>query len=259
MGQASRYTSSGLTRGVAVVTGASRGLGRAIALRLAQDGYRIAVLFERSIEQAEQVAREIRATGPEAMTIAVDVSNSKAVDEAVHKIMDQWNRIDILVCNAGIFSRSSIVDTSDEEFRRTFDVNVMGVFNFFRAVLPIMMSQRSGRVIAISSHNAKRGTGASSKATYAATKNAVESYTKGAAVEAAPYGVTVNCVSPGWIETGPPPAERSELQKKLLEGIPLGRPGEPREVAAAVAFLASEDAGYITGEILDINGGTWMD
>lgn len=248
-----------MSRRVAVVTGASRGLGRAIALRLAEDGYDIAVVFERSTEKAEQVAAEVRATRREVITIPADVSDGTAVAKAVARVIDQWNRIDVLVCNAGIFSRSLIPDTSDEEFRRTFDVNVMGVFNFLRAVLPIMMAQRSGRVITISSHNAKRGTGPSSKATYAATKNAVESYTKGAAIEAAPYGITVNCVSPGWIEMEPPPAERTEAQKRLLASIPLGRPGRPREVAAAVAFLASEDAGYITGEILDVNGGTWMD
>lgn len=260
MGRPSRYTrASNLSARVAVITGASRGLGRSIALRLGSTGYNIAALYRSNSDLAEQVVQQIRSMGSDALSIGLDVSDSLAVGGAIDQIVERWQRIDVLVCNAGIFSRSTIVDTTDAEFTRTFAVNVAGVFNCIRAVLPVMMRLRSGRIITISSHNAKRGTGPSSKATYAATKNAVESYTKGAAVEGAPYGITVNCVSPGWIEVGPPPAERTDLQRKLLESIPLGRPGLPDEVAAAVAFLVSDEAAYITGETLDVNGGTWMD
>jgi 3-oxoacyl-[acyl-carrier protein] reductase len=191
--------------------------------------------------------------------IQADVADSTAVESALSRIVEQWETLDVLICNAAIFSRSEIVETSDQEFDRTFAVNVKGVFNCMKFALPIMCRQRSGRVITISSHNAKRGTGQSSKATYAATKSAVESYTRGAAIEAAPFGVTVNCVSPGWIPKDPLPPEPTDFQLKLLEGIPLGRPGRAAEIAAAVSFLASEGAGYITGETLDVNGGTWMD
>jgi 3-oxoacyl-[acyl-carrier protein] reductase len=244
---------------VALVTGASRGLGRAIALRLAEDGCDVAITYESSNDLARGVAAEIEAKRRKALVYQLDVANATAVARVVDDLVGQWHRIDVLVCNAGIFSRSLIHETSDEEFARTFAVNVAGVFYMLRSVLPVMMAQNGGRIISISSHNAKRGTGASSKATYAATKNAVESYTKGAAVEAAPYNITVNAVSPGWIEKETPQGERSELHRQLLAAIPLHRPGSPDEIAAAVSYLASDLAGYITGEILDVNGGTWMD
>jgi len=242
----------------ALVTGGSRGLGRAIALRLATEGFDVAVV-DLEAEAAEQTAVEIRSAGRRCIAFKADVADPEAASSVVDQVVAQWGRIDVLVCNAGIFARSIIIETSDEEFRRTFDVNVGGVFYYLRATLPVMMRQGRGRIVTIASHNYKRGTGASSRATYAATKAAVVSYTKGAAVEAAPYGITVNSVSPGWIETGPPPVERSDLQKQLLAAIPLGRPGKPHEIAAAVAYLVSDDAAYITGEILDVNGGTWMD
>ena len=193
------------------------------------------------------------------IAIEADAADSASVATAIDSVMEAWGRIDVLVCNAGVFSRSTIVDTSDDEFDMTFAVNVKGVFNFIRAALPIMIGQGSGRIVTISSHNAKRGTGMSSKATYAASKSAVESYTRGAAVEAAPFNITVNCVSPGWIPKDEVPLEPTAFQLRLLESIPLRRPGRAMEVAAAVAFLASEDAAYVTGETLDVNGGTWMD
>lgn len=244
---------------VALITGASRGLGRAIALRLAQDGCDVAITYETSEELALATATDINAMGRKSRIYQLDVAEPAEVKRVVDDLVAAWQRIDVLVCNAGIFSRSLIHETSDEEFARTFAVNVGGVFFMMRSVLPIMMAQRSGRIISISSHNAKRGTGASSRATYAATKNAVESYTKGAAVEMAPYDVTVNAVSPGWIEKEPHLGERTDLHKQLLAAIPLHRPGTPDEIAAAVSYLASDLAGYITGEILDVNGGTWMD
>jgi 3-oxoacyl-[acyl-carrier protein] reductase len=244
---------------VALVTGASRGLGRAIALRLADDGCDVAITYETSKELAGATAANIAEKGRQARIYKLDVADPAAVKRVVDDLVAEWHRIDVLVCNAGIFSRSLIHQTSDEEFARTFAVNVGGVFYMMRSVIPVMMAQRSGRIISLSSHNAKRGTGASSKATYAATKNAVESYTKGAAVELAPYNVTVNAVSPGWIEKEPHQGERSELHKQLLAAIPLHRPGSPDEIAAAVSYLASDLAGYVTGETLDVNGGTWMD
>ena len=244
---------------VAAVTGASGGLGKAISLRLAREGCHLAALYHQNDASATSVVNEITSAGGHAVAVQANVADPEAVEAAIHGVMEKWHRIDVLVCNAGVFSRSTIVETSDDEFDRTFAINVKGVFNCIRAALPIMINQQSGRVITISSHNAKRGTGMSSKATYAATKSAVESYTRGAAVEMAPHGITVNCVSPGWIPKEPLPPEPTEFQRAVLEGIPLGRPGLDTEVAAAVAFLSSEEAGYITGETLDVNGGTWMD
>lgn len=250
---------SEMTRRVALVTGASRGIGRAIAVRLARDGADVACVYLREAAQAQEVRQEIEGLGRQALLIQADLADLGAGKAVVDQVVAAWGRLDILVNNAAVFSRSKVADTPDEEFLSTFAVNVGGVFSFMRAALPVMYAQRSGRIINLSSHNAKRGTGGSSKATYAATKSAVDSYTKGTAVEAAPYNVTVNSIAPGWIEKGEPPAERNEFQKGLLAGIPLGRPGRPEEVAAAVAFLASEEAGYVTGEIFDINGGSWMD
>jgi NAD(P)-dependent dehydrogenase (short-subunit alcohol dehydrogenase family) len=217
------------------------------------------VHFCTNAESADRVAQEVTRCGGRALTLQADISSSREVARAIGVVIAEWGRLDILVCNAGVLSRSFITETTDEEFDRTFAVNVKGTFNCIRAVLPIMAEQGTGRIITISSHNAKRGTGPSSKATYAATKNAVESYTRGAAVEAAPFNVTVNCVSPGWIPPGELPRPLSDLHETLLAGIPLGRPGLASEVAAAVGFLASDEAAYITGETLDLNGGTWMD
>lgn len=243
----------------ALVTGGSRGLGRAIALRLARDGSNVAVLYRHETERATEVVAEISDLGRQGLPLQADVADRAAVEAAVRRVVDEWGRLDILVCNAAIFSRSLIVDTPDEEFEQTFAINVRGVFNCMRAALPIMMEQRSGRIINISSHISKLGSGLSSRATYAATKAAVDAYTKGAAREAAPYNITVNSVAPGWIEKRPTPTERSDAEKALLAGIPLARPARPDEVASAVAYLASDDAGYITGEILDVNGGSLMD
>lgn len=244
---------------VALVTGGSRGIGRAIALRLARDGVDVAVTYVAQDAEAQAVAEEIKRLGRRSSAIALDVSDAAAVNRAVRGIAESWSGLHILVNNAGIFSRSMLVDTSDEEFARTFAVNVGGVFNCMRAVLPIFLAQRYGRIVNISSHLAKRGAGANTKATYAASKAAVDGYTKGVALEVSPFGITVNSVAPGWIEKTEPPAERSAAQMKMLEGVPVGRPGRPEEIAAAVAYLVSDDAAYVTGEVLDVNGGSWMD
>lgn len=248
-----------LAQRAALVTGATRGIGRAIAIRLARDGADVAFTYIDRDAEATAVVKEIEELERRALRFRLDVADANAVNAAVAEILRAWGRLDVLVCNAGILSRSLLIDTSDEEFTRTFDVNVRGVFNCMRAVLPHMTAQRRGRIVNVSSQLAKRGGGAVSKATYAATKAAVDAYTKGVAIEASPFGVTVNSVAPGWIEKTEPPAERPEHQKKMLEGIPAGRPGRPDEIAAAVSFLASDDAAYITGEVLDVNGGSWMD
>lgn len=242
------------------MTGASGSLGRAISLRLAEAGCDVAALYHRNAESADEVVREIGAvTRANGIAVQVDATDTASVANAIDTVKTAWGRIDVLVCSAGIFSRETIIDTSDDEFALVFAVNVKGVFNFIRATLPVMMAQRGGRIVTISSHNAKMGTGLKSKATYAATKSAVESYTRGAAVEAAPFNINVNCVSPGWIPKTAPPSEPTALQRRVLEDIPLNRTGRAAEVAAAVAFLASDNASYITGETLDVNGGTWMD
>ena len=244
---------------VALVTGGSRGIGRAIAVRLARDGARVAFAFVERAQESQAVARSIEELGRDAMPLRLDVSDPVAVNEAIERIVAAWGRIDVLVNNAGVFSRSTILETSDEEFTRTFDVNVRGTFNCIRAVLPVMIRQRYGRIVNISSHLAKRGAGARTKATYAATKAAVDAYTKGIALEAGPHSITVNSVAPGWVEKEPVTGERPPEQAQMLEGIPLRRPGRPEEIAAAVAFLASDEAGYVTGEVFDVNGGSWMD
>lgn len=250
---------SGQKPRVALVTGGSRGIGRAISLRLARDGADVALTYVAQDREARAVAESIQSLGRRSRAIALDVADPAAVNRAVAGVVEALGGLHILVNNAGIFSRSTLVETSDEEFARTFAVNVGGVFNCMRAVLPILLEQRYGRIVNISSHLAKRGAGANTKATYAASKAAVDGYTKGVALEASPFGVTVNSVAPGWIEKTEPPADRPDAQKKMLEGVPVGRPGRPEEIAAAVAYLVSDEAAYVTGEVLDVNGGSWMD
>jgi 3-oxoacyl-[acyl-carrier protein] reductase len=252
-------TMANLTGRVAIITGGSRGIGRAIALRLARDGADVAIVFREQQNEAEAIRSQIVAEGRRCLSLQLDVADASAVNSVVERVRRELGRLDILVCNAGIFSRSTLIETSDDEFTRTFDVNVRGVFNCMRASLPHMIEQRWGRIINLSSQIAKRGAGTASKATYGATKAAVDAYTKGVAIEASPFGVTVNSVAPGWIEKTEPPAERPEHQRKMLEGIPVGRPGRPEDVAAVVSFLASDEASYITGEVVDVNGGSWMD
>jgi len=245
---------------VAIVTGAGRGLGKGIALRLAQEGADMvladAVMNYHDIPGGiREIGKAIEAMGRRALVVQVDVSDSKQVNEMVKTGLEAFGRVDILVCCAGIVRRASIFDLSEEDWDRTLDVNLKGCFNCVKAVVDIMKEQGSGKIITISSDAGKRG-GMVTGPDYSASKGGVLGFMKGIARQLAPYGINVNDVCPSNIRT-----ERwdLELTKEQLEERRLAKPlkkhGTPEDVAAAVAFLASEDAKHIVGCSIDVSGG----
>ncbi len=241
---------------VALVTGASRGIGRATAVRLAQDGAKVALNFASNVAKAEEVKREIEAAGSEAMLLQGDVSKLDVVTELVQKTIDAWGRLDILVNNAGIARDNLLLKMSEDDFDKVIATNLKGVFNCTKAVTKIMMKQRGGRIVNMSSVVALRGN--VSQANYAAAKAGIIGLTKSAARELASRGVTVNAVAPGFIDTDMTAALSEKVKEVLLKEIPAGRMGTPEDVANAVAFLVSDQAAYITGQVLSVNGGLVM-
>ena len=238
---------------VALVTGASRGIGRAIALRLAADGAKVAINFAGNLARAEEVKAEIENNGGAAILVQGDVSNFETVNEVVKKVLDTWGRIDILVNNAGITRDNLLLKMTEEDFDAVIGTNLKGVFNCTKAVTKLMMKQRSGRIVNMSSVVALNGN--ISQANYAAAKAGIIGFTKSAAKELASRGVTVNAVAPGFIETDMTGALNDKIKSEMIGAIPLGRVGKPEDVANAVAFLVSENADYITGQVISVDGG----
>ena len=249
-------TEKSLSGKVAFVTGASRGIGRAIALRLAQDGAKVALNFASNVAKAEEVKREIEAAGSEALLLQGDVSKLDVVTDLINKTVDAWGRLDILVNNAGIARDNLLLKMSEDDFDKVIATNLKGVFNCTKAVTKIMMKQRGGRIVNMSSVVALRGN--VSQANYAAAKAGIIGLTKTAARELASRGITVNAVAPGFIDTDMTAALSEKVKEVLLKEIPAGRMGTPEDVANAVAFLVSDQAAYITGQVLSVNGGLVM-
>lgn len=241
---------------VAFVTGASRGIGRAIALRLAKDGAKVAINFAGNLAKAEEVKAEIESFGGEAILIQGNVADFEIVGEMVKKVVAAWGRIDILVNNAGITKDNLLLKMSVEDFDAVIGTNLKGVFNCTKAVTKLMMKQRSGRIVNMSSVVALNGN--VSQANYAAAKAGIIGFTKSAAKELASRGVTVNAVAPGFIETDMTDKLNDKIKSELISGIPLGRSGKPEDIANAVAFLVSENAAYITGQVICVDGGMAM-
>ncbi|HCL30824.1 MAG TPA: hypothetical protein DIC52_20630 [Candidatus Latescibacteria bacterium] len=240
---------------VALVTGAGRGIGRAIALVLARSGARVA-LVARTETQLQQVAAEIQADGRSAddvLTLPTDVAEETQVAAAIQAIVDAWGRLDILVNNAGLIDFGPLDKIESEGWHRVIAANLTGPYLCCRAAAPIMTQQGSGRIVNITSVSAQTG-GVSGGVNYTASKGGLASMTKSLARDLAPAGITVNSISPGQIDADP--NLLTDEQRAHVTGlIPLGRLGEPEEIAYAALFLASPMAAYITGTTIDVNGG----
>jgi 3-oxoacyl-[acyl-carrier protein] reductase len=241
---------------VALVTGAARGIGCAIARALAQEGADV-IVVDVDLGPAQEVAQEILGLGRQAQAVSVDVSDRPAVQRLVDEAVSRFGTIDILVNNAGIIRRGTFLEHDPQEWERVLDVNLGGTFNCSRAVLPFMIEQGGGKIINVSSVVGKMGDIASAPS-YGTSKGAINTFTKSLARELAPYGITVNAVAPHAIETEMSQEWPDEKRRQIVEAIPMKRLGQPEEVAAAVAFLASEGANFITGHVLDVNGGYLM-
>lgn len=242
---------------VALVTGAARGIGKAIALALAQAGASVVVV---DLDQAgiQQVAREIEELGQQAKAIRADVSQRQEVQRLVSETAATFGKIDILVNNAGIIRRGKFIEHELQDWEKVLSVNLGGTFNCSQEVVPLMIKQESGKIINISSIAGKVGDLASAPS-YGTSKGAINTFTFSLARELAPYGINVNAIAPHAIETDMSREWPAEKRRQIIESIPLKRLGTPEEVAEAVVFLASDGANFITGEILDINGGYLMD
>lgn len=236
-----------------LITGASRGIGAACARRFAAAGDRVALNYCRAEERAMALAEELRAAGARVELFQADVGDTAQVERMVDNVLDKFCQLDILVCNAGIAQQKLFGDLTDEDWRRMFAVNVDGVFYTIRAALPHFIHRKAGRIVTVSSMWGQIG--GSCEVAYSAAKAAVIGLTKALAKEVGPSGITVNCVAPGVIATEMNANLDAEALAALAEETPLGIIGQPEDAAQAIWYLASDDAGFLTGQVLAPNGG----
>lgn len=241
---------------VALVTGGSRGIGKAIALALASAGADVAINYAGNITAAEEVADEVTAMGRKAILVQGDVANTVVAMEIVEKVVTELGKIDILINNAGITRDGLLVRMKEEDWDAVLSTNLKGVFNCTKAAVKHMMKQRAGKIVNISSVVGVMGN--ASQANYAAAKAGCIGFTKSVAKEVASRGINVNAVAPGFISTDMTQVLPEKVVEGMLTGIPLKRAGEPKDVANAVLFLVSEEAAYITGQTLHVDGGMVM-
>lgn len=240
----------------ALVTGASRGIGRSIAIALAEAGADIAVNYAGSEDAANETVRLIKELGVKAFAVRANVGIATEAEAMVKQVNETFGKIDILINNAGITRDNLIMRMKEDEFDQVIETNLKGVFNCLKAVTRPMMKQRYGRIINISSVVGVLGN--PGQANYVAAKAGVIGLTKASAKELASRGITVNCVAPGFIATDMTDELSEELRNKMLEGIPLARLGQPEEIASVVSFLVSPAASYMTGQTLHVDGGMYM-
>ncbi len=240
---------------VALVTGASRGIGREIALTLCRNQFDV-VVASPEVEKNEEVAETIRQCGGNTMTLDLDVSSRDSVKQGVEAVLKQMGRIDVLVNNAGITRDALSMRMKAEDWDRVIQINLTGAFNMAQAVIPPMMKERWGRIINIASVVGEMGN--VGQANYVSSKAGLIGLTKCLAQELAARNITVNAIAPGYIETDMTAVLPQEVKDRMLAMIPLKRFGKPQDIANAVKFLASEDAAYITGAVLRVNGGMYM-
>ena len=240
---------------VAIVTGASRGIGREIALQLAQRGADIAINYRSRQSDADQVLKEIEASGVRAMAIQADLSKMPEARNLIKKVHEQWGRIDILVNNAGITKDKSMKKLTDDDWNDVLDTNLGSVYATCSEVLNIMMEQKFGRIVNITSFVGQAGN--FGQANYAASKGGIIAFTKTLAIEMAKHGITVNAIAPGFTETEMLAQVPEHVREKIIARVPMGRFGKPEEIARAVVFLAAE-GDYITGQQINVNGGVYM-
>ena len=238
---------------VALITGASRGIGRAIALRLASEGAKIAVNFNSGQAPANELVDEISAQGGDAIALQADVADEAQVKDMVAAVRKQWNRLDVLVNNAGVRNDRLLMRMTTSEWDDTLNVNLRGAFFCTKAVLPLMVRQRRGRIINMSSVVGVAGN--PGQANYAASKAALIGLTKSVAKEVARRNITANALAPGYILTGMVEELSEDLKAQVLSRVPMNRLGVPEDIAGIVAFLCTDEASYITGQVIRIDGG----
>jgi 3-oxoacyl-[acyl-carrier protein] reductase len=238
---------------VAIVTGGSRGIGRAIVCALAREGAKVAFAYHSNQKAADELVTELGREGREVVAYQCDVKRKIAAEQLVETVLQKWEKIDILVNNAGVIHDTLLATMSEEHWNDVIATNLNGVFNFCQAVTRTMMSQRYGRMINVSSVAADFGN--PGQCNYAASKGGVDGFTRCVATELAKRNITVNAVAPGFIETDMTIAVRSAAGDQIVKHIPARRLGKPEDVAHAVVFLASEESAYITGQVLRVDGG----
>lgn len=241
---------------VALVTGGTRGIGKAIAMELAKCGFNIAVNYRTETDEMEELKKEIEENNVKCIFVKADISNFEETEEMVKEVIENFGKIDVLVNNAGVTKDGLIMRMKEDAFKQVIDINLVGTFNVTRNVVPYMVKQRSGRIINIASVVGIVGNAGQSN--YSASKAGIIGFTKSLAKELSSRNILVNAIAPGFIETKMTDVLNDNVKENILNQIPLGRMGKPSEVANVVKFLSGEDSLYITGQVINIDGGMVM-